>query len=267
MSTEYVVPAKIGIERWLKRLSMVIAGILGAELIWLVGISPFMPLSEIEVNGISELDRAQILSQVGISSRSSYITVDVQAVQRSLESLYQVESALVIKRYPGTLRIVLTGRKPAAQTLLNLDSRVRPVVFDRQGTIIRIGEKGMDIDAGADIPIISGLVFDQVYLGMRLPVLFDPLLARLEWVNAASPELLAAVSEIRINRKEYDGFDLILYPVYQEVKFRVESGLDEDVLKYMVLIMDVFNRTGVQVDEVDLRSGAASYIEKEVSSD
>lgn len=252
-------------DKWLRRLIVIIAVILGAELLWLFVITPMMPLSVVDVSGIPGIDRGMVIAQAGISASSSFLTVDPAAAEKALARLYQVESARVVKQYPDTVRIILTPRRPAALSLAPVGGRMCPIYFDRFGVVIGIGGQGTG-GALPGLPLISGLIFEGPVLGMRLPALFEPFLMKLDQVSRNSPELLSAVSEIRINRKPYDGFDLILYPIHHPVRFRLDAELNEDMLRYMILMIDVFEIQGVDAREVDLRTGTASYTLKEASS-
>jgi len=272
MSTNYglteensPVGASYKMDKWLRRLILTVSIILGAELIWIFGITPLLPLSVVEVSGIPGLDRAAILEKAGIRAHSSYITVNPQEAERALKELYQVESAQVIKSYPDTLRIILEPRKPAAIALATVEGKPLPLLFDKNGVVIRIGKEIRELPTTPLLPIISGLIFEQVAVGMRLPALFTSFLSNLDAINMAEPELLTAISEIRINPKSYNGFDLILYPVSSPIRVRVESELNVDVLRYMILMIDVLLQNGVAVDEIDLRTSAASYSIKEAS--
>ncbi|MDR0376442.1 MAG: FtsQ-type POTRA domain-containing protein [Spirochaetaceae bacterium] len=271
MALEYTLadkagPSKTGsgqvIDKRLKRVLLVVAGILGSELIWLFGITPLLPLSVVDVSGIPGIDTAFILTMGGISPRSSFATVNVEDIRKRLETFYLVESAQVVKQYPDTVRILLEPRKIAAMGLTKIDGKIRPVYIDRFGVIIKIGnDGGVPLLAGS-IPLVSGLGFSDPVLGARLPGMFEPLLTSLARINAASPELLTAISEIRINRKTFDGFDLILYPVHSAIRFRVDADLDEDTLRHMILMIDVLGSTGgAPVEDIDLRTGTASYRE------
>ena len=253
-------------DKWFKRLIFVVTGILGAELIWIFGITPLLPLSTVEVSGISGIDRSEILSRAGISLHSSYMTVNPEAAETALEELYQVESAQVIKYYPDTVRIILEPRRLAALSLCVVEGKLLPVFFDKHGVAVKIGRDVRELPQTPALPIISGLPLEEARLGTRLSPVFAPFLAQLEAINTAAPELLAPISEIRINRKTYDGFDLILYPVNNTIKFRLESNLNEDMLRYMILMIDVFKTTGVDADVVDLRTGTASYVIKGATS-
>ncbi|MDR2101040.1 MAG: FtsQ-type POTRA domain-containing protein [Treponema sp.] len=276
MSDEYlfseeVLPAETaapsGLEKTLKRFIIIAAVILGAELVWLLVVSPCMPLSKVDVTGLPGLDKAALLAAAGIGSQSSYISIDSRAVEKALESLNQVGSARVIKRFPDSVRILLEGRKAVALSLVPIDGRVHPVFFDREGVVFKAGLDWPEPEmVSVPLPIISGLAFEQNPLGTRLPPLFHTLFAGIETIGNSAPELLAAISEIRINRKAYDGYDLILYPVHVPVRVRVEADLTEDKLRYVLLMIDVMAAQANSVEEIDFRSGTASYTAKEVSS-
>jgi cell division protein FtsQ len=257
-------PAKV--DKWLVRLVILIAGILAAELLWLFGITPLLPLSVVEVSAVPGIDRAMLLTRAGIGSHSSYLTVNTRLAEENLKRLYQIESARVVKQYPDTVRVFVERRRPAALSLVNRGGRVLPVYIDRYGMLLQIGGLPVNTGSSAALPIVSGLTFERLEEGVKLPAELESFFGRLDSINENAPELLAFISEIKINKKAYNGFDLVLYPVNSAVKFRLEPDLNEDALRYMILMMDVFDSTGVRVDEVDLRNGTASYIIKEAQS-
>ncbi|MDR1240073.1 MAG: FtsQ-type POTRA domain-containing protein [Treponema sp.] len=265
--SEDVLPARPsasrGFERGLKRLIIIAAVILGAECIWLFVVSPCMPLSTVEVNAFPGFEREAVLEMAGIGEDTSWLTVNVAAAEKALSTYYLVESARVIKRFPDRLRIYLEPRQAVALALAETPGGILPVYFDREGVIFKTG--GGD-GVPQNLPVISGLVFEQPVPGARLPAAFGSLLEALEKIGASSPELLGAVSEIRINRKPFDGFDLILYPLHNPVKVRLENNLNEDTLRYVMLMLDVFKSKNSMPGEIDFRSGLASYTVKEAPS-
>ncbi|MDR1637884.1 MAG: FtsQ-type POTRA domain-containing protein [Treponema sp.] len=256
-----------GVEKGLKALIIAATAILLLELVWLLAVSPCMPLTKIEVLLIPGMSREEILAAAGIGERSSYVSVNAAQAERSLENLYQVESARVIKRFPNAVKIVLIPRSAAGMSLARLDGRLTPVYFDRTGLVFKIGRGNDEMFRDLpQLPVISGLVFENPSLGTRLPALFGPLLSRLEAIRDVSPELLAAISEIRINRKAFDGFDLVLYPVHNPVRIRLEQDLNEASLRYVMLMLDVFASKHSEIEEIDFRAETASYKEKEAPS-
>jgi cell division protein FtsQ len=268
MAGDYVLDdseARSGFERFIKIFIVIAAFCLGAELIWLLGISPFRPFGKIEISGsdvksLGGIGRGEILAIAGIGPSSSYFSTNVMKIENALMGISQIESARVFKIFPGRLRIVLEGRKAVACALAFVDNRTVPVVFDSQGVIYEIGGETL-----SDFyPVISGLVIEDPFPGMRLPGPFIPFLKELEKIEMSAPELLYAVSEFRISRKLFDGFDLILYPAHKKIKVRI-SELSEDLLRYALLMVDVLSAdaSSNKIDTLDFRSGIASYIPKE----
>lgn len=239
--------------------------VLGAELIWFLGISPFRPFRKIEVNGFSYFDRDSILKYAGINSESSFISVNSRELERLIGALPQIESVRVFKRFPGKLEISLQGRRAAVMTMTMLGGRTVPVLLDRQGVVFQVGS-GSSPDLLLDLPIISGLITEPVFLGMRLPARFISFLEDLDAIRLNAPELLSAVSEIKINRQSPEGLDMILYPLHSKIRIRL-SGINEDILRYALLVVDVLADREGGIDIIDFRSGMASYYQKEVPSE
>ncbi|MDR1107942.1 MAG: FtsQ-type POTRA domain-containing protein [Spirochaetaceae bacterium] len=254
------------LDRKLKRILVILAMVVGLELCWLLFISPCMPLQAVEVRGITDIERSLILSRAGISSHSSYMTVNAAGAEAALAGLHQVESARVTKYFPDRVMILLEPRKAAAFTLIRIGNKITPLFFDKQGVIFKIGNAPEDEVLSSSIPLISGLALEEPVLGMRLPPVYAGFLAGLERIRVSSPELLAALSEIEIHHKMYDGFDLVLYPRHDPVRIRAAAELNENMLRYMMLAIDVIVSQGTRVDEIDFRTGTASYTLKEASS-
>jgi len=243
------------IEKGIKRI-LVIAGIIfAAEIIWLFGISPFIPFSNIDVHGFDGFERAQVLKHAGLNDRSSYFSTNVKEVKERLASNVLVESAVVIKRFPDKLSIYLTPRKAAALTLTTIGQRQVPICVDRHGVYFKIAEG--DYNETQNLPLLSGI--DNPKINMRLPSGLISLVESITDISSSSPELLSAISEIRIERKAWDGYDLVLFPVHSSIKVRLENNLTEDTLKYMFLMLNVFEASFPSPHEIDFRSGMGSY--------
>jgi cell division protein FtsQ len=139
-----------------------------------------------------------------------------------------------------------------------------PALIDSQGVIFEIG--GTSASFSGALPIISGLDMEGAFPGMRLPPMYIPFFRELEKLTESAPELLGTISEISISRKPFDGYDLVLYPVHNKINVRL-SELNEDMLRYTLLMVDVLSSNGSGISSFDFRSGIASYIPKEVSSE
>ncbi|MCL2008272.1 MAG: FtsQ-type POTRA domain-containing protein [Treponema sp.] len=249
-------------EKLIKIIIIVAIICLSSALIWLFGVSPFRPFNRIDIVSYDVVAREKVLEVAGITRNSSYFSTDSRTVERSLMNISSIESARVSKRFPDRLHIVIENRRPVASALATLNGLTVPVLFDSRGVIFQIGRD--EISPSSALPIISGLVIEEPFPGMRLPPLFIPFFEELEKIEMSSPMLLQAVSEIRIDLRPFNNYDLILYPVHRRIKVRL-SELNEDLLRYALLMVDVLSSRENEIDTIDFRSGIASYIPKEAS--
>jgi cell division protein FtsQ len=241
------------IEKGLKKLLIIAAIIFIAQIIWLFGVSPFIPFTTIQVHGIDGINRGEILHLAGINETSSFISTNTGLVRERLSAHLLVESSVVIKRFPDKLSIFIVQREPVAMALTAVNSRLVPVFVDRNGVFFRMGTSADNYD----LPIISGI--ENLRLNMRLPAALVSLTENIRQISVSSPELLSAISEIRIERKVWDGYELVLFPVHSSIRVRVENNLTEDTLRYMLLMLNVFESTSQRPQEIDFRSGMGSY--------
>ena len=227
---------------------------LAGELIWLLGISPFRQFSRIDITGFDGMAREDILHIAGISESSSFFTTETRAIEKALMNIGSIESAKVFKYFPGRLHIVLENRRPVAQAL---SAGNVPLLFDSNGIIFQVGRAAVS----AALPLVSGLEIQEPFPGMRLPPELVPFFRELEKIEISAPELLSAISEFRIVGKEFEGYDLLLYPVHKKIKVRMRD-IDENLLRYALLMIDVLSSREEGLDTLDFRSGIASYISR-----
>ncbi|MDR0313290.1 MAG: FtsQ-type POTRA domain-containing protein [Treponema sp.] len=230
------------------------------ELIWFLGVTPFRPLSGIEVIGLSYYDKDSLLAYIGITPQTSYIFSNTREMENLLSVLPRIESAKVHKRFPNRLEIIIQNRRASAMALANFEGRTVPVIFDRRGVIFQIGSDYSD-EPVSHLPVISGLIIESPFLGMSLPARLISFLEDLEAIRNNAPELLHVISEIRIDRRSSEGFDLTLYLHHNKIKVRL-SGLNEELLRYTLLVTDVLAAREPGIDLIDFRGGVASYYPK-----
>jgi len=248
------------LEKGIKRLLIVVSVIFAAQLIWLFIVTPFIPFSAIEVQGIDGLNRQEILLVAGIDETSSFFSTNANNVQKILSNHILVESAVVMKRFPDKMSIFLSPREAAAITIANNGSKQVMMFVDRQGVFF----KTCQLNEGAGLPVISGIENPQ--LNSCLPAALVSLTENLYQLSSNSPELLSAISEIRIERKAWEGYDLVLFPVHGSISVRIENNLTEDVLRYMLVMLNILETDNQKPVEIDFRSGMGSYTLKEQNS-
>jgi cell division protein FtsQ len=192
------------------------------------------------------------------------MTINALASEQALLALPVVRSARVVKRFPNRVELILEARRPAALAFVDGGGRTFPALIDGDGMVFSVGREGFQSDEA--LPVISGLALEGVFPGMKLPRIYSSLFLNLETLARDAPELLATISEIRINQKNYDGYDLILYPVHRGVRVRVGQDINEETLRYMLLMLDVLSEKSPGIEEIDFRTGTASYTIKEAYS-
>ena len=57
---------------------------------------------------------------------------------------------------------------------------------------------------------------------------------------------------------EFGNYELALFPAQSKIKVLTDRALNEEALKYMMVVLDVVNQIGSEVSEVDLRYGSVS---------
>jgi cell division protein FtsQ len=245
----------------LKRVTLILALLLGMELLYHVCIVPCLPLNEVRINTVQGFSRDDLLRIAGIDESMSYVTFNTTKVSQALSSIPLVESVAITKHFPNSVDIVVKERTAVAVSLAKVSGKLVPVYIDKEGVVFKVGG-----EHHVTLPLISGLVFEQVVPGMKLPVHLKRFFASLDMVERMNPALLQTISEVRLQQKAYGGYELIVYPSNYMGKVRLGSELNEDVLRYMMLVLDVLASRGIQTDEIDFRTGTISYRTKEASS-
>jgi cell division protein FtsQ len=245
--------------RKINRILIFVGIILAAELTWLFIISPCLPFSTIDVYGFPGIERSEVLSLAGIWERSSFFSTNIHEIQNKIASHSLVESVKVIKRFPDRISIYLDPRKAIVVSLVSVDNEQIPVYIDRHGVIMKIGNGAQD----NNLLVLSGLEFEAVHVNMRLPSELIPFLENVSRLLLDFPELMASISEIRVEKKAWEGIELVLFPMHSSIRVRVENNLSDETLRYVLLILDVFNKQNPKPEEIDFRSGIGSFKIKE----
>lgn len=243
---------------------LVVAALLGlllvAELGWFLVYVPTRPLRSVDIVGAEGMVRQELLAVAGIDGKTTYFSLDAAKAEQSLETLPGIAAASVAKRFPDGVKISVVPRVPLAVALAEVDGRTVPVVFDDEGVVFRMAG---NVAAASSGPVISGLRFERPREGMRLPAFLKPLLAQLAELKRDSPALLDALSEIRVVPGAYDTYELVVYPARTGPRVRIGSELNQEVLRYMMLLLDVLASREIETDELDFRTGTATYRAKE----
>lgn len=237
--------------------------VLAAELLFHFVISPKLMIRKVIVRSgpFVTLSDEEVLRLADLQDETFYFTVDTGKIEELLKSYPLIKDAEVLKKFPDSLAIDLTGREPLAMSIVNTDAGAVPVVFDEEGVVFQIGASISDLDR----LIVSGIVFKDLQLGMTLPKDILGLLQSLHKLKQEAPELYGLLSEIKIIKRSSNQYETLFYISGYEMPVRMGMSIDKKELKYVLMILDVVTIDDFKkrILELDLRGGEVVYKVKE----
>ncbi len=134
------------------------------------------------------------------------------------------------------------------------------MLVDDEGIIFKVGATSSDLD----LPVVSGLTGGSMALGAQLPAPYRKLFGDLRAVRDRSPSLYGLISEVRVVSPGSDpaqGFDLLVYLTTSTVPVRTRGSIDESLLKYALMVLDLLSQQGIvgDIQELDFRGGDVVY--------
>ena len=231
---------------------------LAGELVFHFVIAPRMTIRSITIKSELGLSKEEILAIAGIEESVYYYKLDTVQIREDLESFALVREAVVEKVFPDALIITLYGRAPLAMFFFTTPEGASvPLVIDDQGVVFEIGSGVSDWD----LPVITGVKFQQLKVGMKLPKRVRPILQDLRTLQNQEPDLFRLISELRLISKSTGALEILLYPIQYPVRLRLTAGLDPAVMRNALIILDLLAGQEVlqRVRELDLRTGEVVY--------
>lgn len=240
-----------------KILVFVLAVLLFAELIISMVLVPCFSKPSITVSGLKSASQQEFTELLGSMKTSSWLRFDTQRAASLLCSVPYIDSVDVSKVFPDRVIVSVKERVPVAKTVINNGGRYISVQIDKNGVLFTGNRQKSDTDY--EIPLVSGLPVEKFREGMSIPANYRVLLDQIETVRSRSQKYFAAISEIQVVQKEYGNYELVLYPVHKHVRVLTDRSLNEEALKYMMVVLDVVDSIEPDVSEIDLRYGSVSY--------
>lgn len=240
-----------------KILVFVLAVLLFVELIISMVLVPCFSKPSITVSGLKSASQQEFTELLGCMKISSWLRFDTQRAASLLSSVPYIDSVDVSKVFPDRVIVSVKERVPVAKTVINNGGRYISVQIDKNGVLFTGNRQKSDTDY--EIPLVSGLPVEKFREGMSIPANYRVLLDQIETVRSRSQKYFAAISEIQVVQKEYGNYELVLYPVHKHVRVLTDRSLNEEALKYMMVVLDVVDSIEPDVSEIDLRYGSVSY--------
>jgi cell division septal protein FtsQ len=252
---------RIAAARWARPVLIALSAVCGLVLVGRFIGEPLMQIRHVTVHSDVALADDQVLALSGIQSSEHWYTVSTAAIQKRLEASPLIRRAVAEKVFPETIRLTLWGRQPAALVLASSGGRSFPVLVDDEGVVFKVATAG-----DLDLPVVSGLSAGTMALGAQLPRAYRALFADLRAIRQKAPAMCAALSEIRVvgdgaaDLSPQD-LELVIYLASTPVPIRTRGSIDEGLVRYGLMAVDLLSRQGVlkDIQELDFRSGDVVY--------
>ncbi|MDE5899602.1 MAG: FtsQ-type POTRA domain-containing protein [Treponemataceae bacterium] len=250
-------PKNDGVPRAFKIVIAVLAACALGELAFYQFIRPSLSAPIVSVSGNRSYTSAELVDMLRPMNAQNWFDFDVEAAVSILASVPGLDSVRVYKTFPNKIYISVLEREPVAMTFLNNQGRSVAVQIDKNGVLFP-EHSGDGADFGS-MPIVSGLPVEHMTEGMRIPVKYRQLIEQIAAIQRLPQNYFTAISEICVVPKEYGNYELVLIPFRSTVRVLTDRTLNEDALKYMMVVLDVVNLMEPDVAEIDLRYGSVSY--------
>jgi cell division protein FtsQ len=224
-------------------------------------IAPRVTIKNIIIKSDIPFTEQEILRIAGISRKEYYFLINTYEIQERLMTHPLVRTALVQKVFPDTITLRLKGREPLLIALVNINNKTVPVTIDEEGVVFQIA----DTVSNWNLPILSGLRFDSIEFGTKLPRDLIPFLKDFKRLSEKNPGLASLISEIKIIKTETGEFEYIIYPLNFPKGVLVGRKIDASSIKYIMLALKILQQEGMlhQVSDLDFRTGELVYKMKE----
>lgn len=245
--------------KFIKVIFCVLCFALLCELVIYKYVMPSFSSPKVTVTGQQEYTAEEIARMLLPMNSSSWFDFDVEQAVALLSSEAGIDHVSVEKKFPDKIYVNVTEREPVAVTFVMDNGHSSPVQIDKNGVLFP-GKKTILENSEDALPIVSGLPVEYMSKGMRIPAKYRPLIDQISKIREMPQHYFASLSEICVLPKDSGNYELALIPAQSKVKVLTDRALNEDALKYMLVVLDVVNQIGTDVAAVDLRYGSVSYI-------
>jgi cell division protein FtsQ len=242
------------------------SGIVAFALLAFLLILPLTQIRGLTLHGGLTISTEEVLAWSGLPEKAHFFTIDTGTVVTNLMAHPRIAMAEVRVAFPNRLIVDLTERIPAAVVYARTASgRLEAHCVDAFSVVFA---PASEYPEALDLPVISGVEIRGLRYGISLGGPFTALLASLAEISATEPALVRAISEIRMIAREGSLPEVLLYPAHYRLPVRMRPVLNPELLKSMMLVLDVVEGRGLSstISELDLRSDTFVYRTKEAVS-
>jgi len=198
-----------------------------------------------------------LMGKAGLGPADTFFNLKTKIIEKRLMLIPAIQSVSVKKVFPSVIKINVTSRVPVGLSLISNGSGIVPSMIDHEGVLFLTGYSVKSVD----LPIVSGLDFPEIRDGMRVPKALCSFLEDMDSIKKSSPDLYGIISEIKFIKKGSSDYEVLLYPKNYKTRIRIGDSIDEKMLKYIVMVLEVITKQpGMEkLEELDFRTGDIVY--------
>ncbi len=195
-------------------------------------------MKNLQIEGLRNLDREEVLDQAGIVPGVNAFDVDPEIVQKRLESQPWIRRVRVERRLPDTLEIAVEERVASA-ILVDGSSYV---LLDSSGEAFKTLEPGDPVDRLLELPLVTGLSRPETQSGAGQQLVVDAL----EVVRLADSLGLPRLSEVHVDPV----LGLSIVPAESGAEIRLGKDRYAARLQRLRAVLATIEREGRSVDYI-----------------
>jgi cell division protein FtsQ len=138
-------------------------------MVWALGFSPLLDVRHVRVIGASHTTAREVARVAGLDSDDNLLLLSTAEVEERAETLPWVKRAEAGRVLPGTVRVRIVERRPAAVVSMG----AARWTVDRWGRVLQVGR------ARKGLPVLAGSAIEDIEPGaeLRAPHVLDALTA------------------------------------------------------------------------------------------
>jgi len=202
------------------------------------------PIKTVETRSDGVLDKAWVTSVLALPKNAGLMELDLQALQARLMNTGQVRNAVLTRKFPATLVVMLEERWPVVRVNAQIgDAAPKDLLVARDGVIY----DGSCYDPGmvASLPYLAGVSLKRVKGQFQLVPGMDKVADLLMTAQVNIPTLFRNWQIISLARYEADGFIIVRSKEIKEIVF---GTLDNDFRRQIARLDLVVESGRIQVE-------------------
>lgn len=242
----------------IKILFWVLLAFIICEFVGVKVIAPLFKSPKVTISGNSVYSAEEIAKMILPLDSTNLFSFDCDAAASLISAQDGIETVQVYKKIPDKIFIEVTEREPVALMFLEQDGVTSAVQIDKSGKLF-LEHGGMKVDKSR-LPIISGLPVEYMAGGMRIPSKYRSLLERIYKLQQDELQnFFTGISEICVVSNDTGNYELEIIPAHSKIKVLADRSLNEEAIRYMMLLIDIVDQLNTDATEIDLRYGSVSY--------